>query len=1415
MKKKFLLFLSFALICTLVGSVSAVSVALEAPLNLFDVENLSFIESYYDDFDGKTQEDIYAEWNGVVKAARPQPITEDGWLKADWDTSTGVGYSFKQSFRDARYDFDLKYEKTGSTSHATVVFRSNTNAGNFYGGMQPGSTSGNVNGVGFHYYNSSAEEGKMTISVADSAGEVMSNISQFHISYPTGIDFTQKTHVTVYDLDDRILFFLENKPFAAVIFENLVGDTYTSGSVYQSDGAVLGTFEKKVRRETCFAITSRYTAVYLDNFTVGQENTGALLYDVSGLDFLQIYSDGFDGKSGEEIYSVWDGVYKAGNPAPVTEDGWLMADNLNAGTTGLGYAYKTAYANAKYEFDLKSGVPDTSDYHSGIVFRTAPGANGVTSAGGMYGGIKPTSPSSVSGGIGFYFYSTVKPGYVTILVAGKEDSVMSEAARFELPYPEGVDFTQPVSMTVYDLDDRLLFFVQDQPFAAIAFGGLQEQSGVYTSGTVYSGAGAKLGGFSKAVVRNSCFTVLNRSAGTTAGGVYLDNFILSKLPSSITEIEEISTSVVNGTSYAEALKKLPDRVWTVLSGGDEGYLNVLWEESSAIYNGSAQGVYEISGRLTSDTFLLSEDCTVTAHVKVLEPIAPIEEGKNVLYQYMPVVGQLHMGYIIRTKTGKLIVIDGGWVTEENQDQEGLFRELCRISGSDHPVVDAWILTHCHADHISEFIRIGYENYNDITVKNIYLNFPSAEQAYSLERIDELYQRFVTAYDRLLGEGAFASHRQAQRGDVIVVDDVVIDILQVMNGSETNINDTSMVFRVNMDGQSILFLGDLAAKSGERLYADWGTKLKSDVVQMAHHGQQGVNENVYQMVDPSICLWPTPVWLWDCEEGGSYLTWQTKIWMSRLNVKQHIVAGLTGTSALEFPLNLDTYAPNVITGVNYNSIIYVPKGGERPVLPSTVTVVDNLLQVRELEVAWVGEVDLNAVGEYLLEGRLLLDETLENPAQLKASLKVVVYDEAKTFLADFENGLADFDAYFIEDPGVNMQGIPRDVSENWVVEDNKLVRVNDLAGNSGDTTNIAVLTYAQKTFKNFILSVDVTMGTDSFWWPTVAILQKENNGSYFLADGLGVFIQQAGVATVWGSGTNGPIEGKAISGYKSSVPHNMTVIVLGKSLKFYVDNSLALDITLSQDLGEGYISLMSVNNASTFANLVIQEITESDISSLTDLIERAESFAVSDWINGWVEFQDALEQAKRVSVYDEQSLIDAACQQLEAAIAALVPVGDATELAQFVSECSVLAKDDYTGASYKVFQASLDAAAALTRNPAAQEALDAALTALTAAKNALVRVEKAALDALISGCEQLERKHYTETSWANLEQALEEAKVLSALEQADRQQLEDAAQKLNEALAGLQVSDSCSSSKSATLALAALLLLAAFAIKKRI
>ena len=1153
-----------AFLCTIliVALSAAAIVSAETPQSPFDVSGLYFSETYFDDFDGKTQEEIYAEWNGVVKSLRPQPVTADGWLTADWDTNTGVGYSFKQAYRNARYDFDVKYEPNGSTSHATVVFRAVSGAGNFYGGMQSGSTSGNVNGVAFSYYNSSAQAGSMTISVADSAGEVMKDRAVFELPYPEGIDFKESTHVTAYDLDDRLLFFVENQPFAAVVFDGLSGDLYTEGKVYGAGGELLGGFQKTVRRESNFAITARYSTVYLDNFS------------------------------------------------------------------------------------------------------------------------------------------------------------------------------------------------------------------------------------------------------------------LAKLPASIVSVDSIETSVVFGTSYAQVLNKLPNRVMAEFDSGEKGYMDIEWELSSSDYNGSAAGRYEIKGKLSSDAFLTDGEGTVTAYVNVLEEMQPIEGGENVLYQYMPFVDQLHMGYILRTKTGKLIVIDGGWV--QNHPEEGLLNELKKISGSDHPVVDAWILTHLHADHVSEFIRIANEDAENITVKNVYMHFPSKEQAYRLEKPnqnDDLYNRFTAAYDKLMGEGAYEAYQPMQRGDVIVVDDIVVEILQVPDGTEPSMNDTSMPFRMTVDGQSILFLGDLAAKGGERLYADWGSKLKSDIVQMAHHGQVGVNENVYQMIDPDICLWPTPIWVWDCQEGGPYRTWETKEWMAKLDVKRHIVAGIEGTLALRFPLDLETYQPAEIIGVNYVSNIYVRKGDSLPALPENVTVLDNLLNERTVGVEWAtGDVDTAAAGEYVLKGRLILgDELLQNSQGFTASVRVVVYDDGSATLIDFESGLKDFDSYYIADTAASMQGVPRDAAENWTIENGQLIRINDLGGNDGGTNRVAVLTYTGQTFRNFTLSVDVKMGEDSIWWPVVTILQRENNGSYFLADGLGLFIQQSGVATVWGEGTGNPIEGKSISGYKNNAMHNITVTVLNGHLSFYVDGALALEVEIpSGTASEGYISLMSVNNGSMFANLVLREIPESDISRLQEVVARAEGLDEEDFFQGWKALQEALIRAKQLTAFDAQAEIDAACEALEAAMEALLPVGNPEELRLAVEEGLALSSDDYTQASYDVFAASLKAAEKLLEYPTSQEILDASLKAVAAARQALIPLaDRESLTELIKECSEIQRDQFTEESWTVFAEALAEAEIVADKEDASREEINAAVQALRSAREALEaIEQSCQSTPAAGMSLAFVVLLLSAAVIKR-
>ncbi|MBE6985751.1 MAG: MBL fold metallo-hydrolase, partial [Ruminococcaceae bacterium] len=86
----------------------------------------------------------------------------------------------------------------------------------------------------------------------------------------------------------------------------------------------------------------------------------------------------------------------------------------------------------------------------------------------------------------------------------------------------------------------------------------------------------------------------------------------------------------------------------------------------------------------------------------------------------------NMSYVIKTRSGKIIVIDGGYETEDG-DAEYLLSFLRKITGKSVPNVDAWFFTHPHADHIGAFEGLAKRHAGEITVDTIYYNFPSREQ----------------------------------------------------------------------------------------------------------------------------------------------------------------------------------------------------------------------------------------------------------------------------------------------------------------------------------------------------------------------------------------------------------------------------------------------------------------------------------------------------------------------------------------------------------------------------------------------------------------------------------------------------------------------------------------------------------------
>ena len=145
------------------------------------------------------------------------------------------------------------------------------------------------------------------------------------------------------------------------------------------------------------------------------------------------------------------------------------------------------------------------------------------------------------------------------------------------------------------------------------------------------------------------------------------------------------------------------------------------------------------------------------------------------------------------------------------------------------------------------------------------------------------------------------------GEQIAIDGLAIEVLSLAdeNGPKQNaINNASMVLRVSTPGTSILFLADLGLEGGRRLLAGpMAGRLRSEYVQMAHHGQNGVGREVYEAVKARYALWPTPHFLYDMPEPWmktQFRTAEVRQWMRELGIQKDYIMkdGLIG---LQLPM----------------------------------------------------------------------------------------------------------------------------------------------------------------------------------------------------------------------------------------------------------------------------------------------------------------------------------------------------------------------------------------------------------------------------------------------------------------------------------------------------------------------------------
>ena len=245
-------------------------------------------------------------------------------------------------------------------------------------------------------------------------------------------------------------------------------------------------------------------------------------------------------------------------------------------------------------------------------------------------------------------------------------------------------------------------------------------------------------------------------------------------------------------------------------------------------------------------------------------------------------GQM-MGLLFRDDEN-IIIFDGG----TGGDSVGIL-SLLEDLGVSH--IDAWFFTHPHPDHTFAFRDILL-NHKEISVGKVLRNFPSPEFIKEHTKRGEYEYNALVEFNKL-SDKRFTSFN---KGDVFYIGKFKIEVMRTFNPEITSdvANNSSAVFKVTGENKTVLILGDLGIEAGHEVMEMYMPEsLEADFTQMAHHGQNGVDKSFYEKFTPKACLWASPSWLWDNDQGngfdtGIYNTVRTREWMAELGVTEHYV-----------------------------------------------------------------------------------------------------------------------------------------------------------------------------------------------------------------------------------------------------------------------------------------------------------------------------------------------------------------------------------------------------------------------------------------------------------------------------------------------------------------------------------------------
>lgn len=237
-------------------------------------------------------------------------------------------------------------------------------------------------------------------------------------------------------------------------------------------------------------------------------------------------------------------------------------------------------------------------------------------------------------------------------------------------------------------------------------------------------------------------------------------------------------------------------------------------------------------------------------------------------------GCVGMSYAVTLEDGRLILFDGGAMGESTTVVADLWETLSKLHEQAHgappsstnPIrVAAWVITHSHSDHYN-VARNLIKTYGDsglFKLENLIGNFPSRSATWPIYNSDIGKMTDGGAIEELqrISGCTFLKVHTGQRYYFANLEIEVITTYDDLNPIRAHVqNDTNTVLRFSLKKEGaedyvMMWLGDANLEQSRFMSAMFGDYVKADMVQVAHHGNTGCDNDLYNSIKASVVLFP--------------------------------------------------------------------------------------------------------------------------------------------------------------------------------------------------------------------------------------------------------------------------------------------------------------------------------------------------------------------------------------------------------------------------------------------------------------------------------------------------------------------------------------------------------------------------------